>query len=96
MQELQNAVIQNIQLDLQDGQLSEDSQKMLEYIDTTSISTTDDNDSTSFGSLTNNWIATNPDGSYDYSVPEDALVQIDYDALNENANNYGFVEEAIA
>lgn len=96
VQQLQNAVIQEIQYDMQDGELSEDSQKMFEYINSNSINTA--SNSTSFGSLTstNNLIATNPDGSYDFSVPSDALPQINYSGLMSNTNPYGFVEEAIA
>lgn len=96
MQQLESAVIQEIQLDMQDGELSEDSQKMLEYINSGSLSTS--NGSTSFGSLTstNSLIATNVDGSYDFTVPQDALPQINFSGLTSNsANQYGFVEDAI-
>ena len=96
MQQLENAVMQEIQLDMQDGELSEDSQKMLEYLNSGALTTNTVNTPTSFGSLTNSWIATNPDGSFDYSVPQDALAQINYSGLTNGANNYGFVKEAIA
>lgn len=95
MQQLESAVMEEIQLDMQDGELSEDSQKMLQYLNSSSLSTS--NGSTSFGSLTstNSLIATNADGSYDFTVPEDALTQINFSGLTTNANQYGFVEEAI-
>ncbi len=96
MQQLENAVIQEIQLDMQDGELSEDSQKMLEYLNSGALTTTNTaSTTTSFGSLTSNWIATNPDGSFDYSVPDEALTQVNYSGLTSTTNPYGFVEEAI-
>ena len=98
VQELQNAVIQEIQLDMQDGELSEDGQKMLEYINSGVLNTTASttNSTTSFGSLTTgNLIATNPDGSYDFSVPTDAIPQIGTGSTLNSTNQYGFVEEAI-
>ena len=96
LQQLESAVAQEIQLDMQDGELSEDSQKMLEYINSGSLSTS--NNSTSFGSLTstNSLIATNANGSYDFTVPQDALPQVNFSGLTTNsANQYGFVEDAI-
>ncbi len=98
VQELQNAVMQEIQLDMQDGELSEDGQKMLEYINSGVLNTTASttNSITSFGSLTTgNLIATNLDGSYDFSVPTDAIPQIGTGSTLNSTNQYGFVEEAI-
>ena len=98
VQELQNAVMQEIQLDMQDGELSEDGQKMLEYINSGVLNTTASttNSTTSFGSLTTgNLIATNPDGSYDFSVPTDVIPQIGTGSTLNSTNQYGFVEEAI-
>ena len=77
MQQLQNAVAQEIQLDMQDGELSEDSQKMMKYLNQNTSAS-----NTSFGSLTNGWIATNADGSFDFSVPQNALPQMDYNLFN--------------
>ena len=95
LQQLESAVAQEIQLDMQDGELSEDSQKMLQYLNSGSLSTS--NNSTSFGSLTstNSLIARNANGSYDFTVPQDAIPQINFSGLTTNANQYGFVEEAI-
>ena len=78
MRQLQNAVAQEIQLDMQDGELSEDGQKMLQYLNQNTSAS-----DTSFGSLTNNWIATNAYGAYDFSVPQDALPQMNYDLFNQ-------------
>lgn len=97
MQQLEQAVIQEIQLDMQDGELSEDSQKMLQYINSGALTTDATVDSNSFGSLTNTssgLIATNTDGSYDYSVPDDLIPQIST-GYTTNTNPYGFSEEVL-
>ncbi len=101
--QLEQAVAQEIQIDMQDGELSEDGQKMLEYLEymssgassTSSASTTSVDTSSSaasFGTLT---IATNPDGSYDFSVPSSAIPQVNYGGTTSTSNPYGFVEDAI-
>ena len=75
--QLQNAVAQQVQYDIQSGNVTEDTEKMAEYLQNVQTSTTTQ---PSFGSLTTNqnWIATNPDGTYDFSVPDNALLQMDY------------------
>ena len=75
--QLQNAVAQQVQYDIQSGNVTEDTEKMAEYLQNVQTSTTAQ---PSFGSLTTNqnWIATNPDGTYDFSVPDNALLQMDY------------------
>ena len=83
--QLQSAVAQQVQYDIQSGNVTEDTEKMAEYLQNIQTSTTTQ---PSFGSLTTNqsWIATNPDGTYDFSVPQDALLQMDY-TLGATANN---------
>lgn len=105
--QLEQAVAQEIQIDMQDGELSEDGQKMLEHLEyinsyvstspytttnTSALDTTSNTGTSTFGTLT---IATNPDGSYDFSVPQSALTQVNYGSATGSVNPYGFVEDAI-
>lgn len=91
VQQLQNAVAQQVQYEIATGTADENTQKMMTYLQGTQTTGT-----TSFGSLTNTSngvIATNLDGSYDFSVPQDQVMQVA--GTTSSTNPYGFVESAL-
>lgn len=85
--QLQSAVAQQVQYDIASGNVTEDTQKMMGYLQTQGTGTSQP----SFGSLTtgtsSGLIATNPDGSFDFSVPQNALPQINYSGLTNTQSD---------
>lgn len=92
MQQLQSAVAQQVQYDIASGTANEDTQRMMEYLNTmpqssnvsfgglTSTGATADSTASTTANTgytatsdTTNLIATNPDGSYNFTVPPEAF-----------------------